>query len=131
MNMNNFSTHGGRACNPIGKWLLNRKLRKLRLDAMQKEKVDALFAIASAAHGDLAIVKSELEERFTMMMAEDGYDRERAAELIRSVAEQHAERATGIANAFADLYEALEPWQQQQVLAMWRKRGHCRSQRCH
>jgi Spy/CpxP family protein refolding chaperone len=131
MNMNNLNTHSGKACHPIGKWLINRKLRKLKLDATQKEKVDALFAIASSARKDQAIEKSEVQEHFTTMMAEDGYDREKTAELIRNVADLHADRATDIANAFADLYEGLEPWQQQQVLAMWQKRRHCRSHRCH
>jgi Spy/CpxP family protein refolding chaperone len=131
MNMNSFNTHSDSACNPIGKWLINRKLRKLKLDASQKEKLDALFAIASSARKDHAIVKSEAQERFTTMMTDEGYDVEKAAELIRTAADQHADGATDIAEAFADLYQALEPWQQQQVLAMWQKRGHCRSRRCH
>lgn len=129
--MISFNIHSGRACNPIGKWLINRKLRKLKLDASQKEMVDTLFAIASSARKDHAIARSKVQERFTTMMAEEGYDREKAAELIRTAADQHADRATDIADAFGDLYETLEPWQQQQVLAMWQKRRHCRSHRCH
>ena len=131
MNTNNVNTDGGRTCNSIGKWLINRKLRKLKLDDTQKEKVDALFDIASSARKDHAIVKSEVQEDFTTMMADEGYDREKAVELIRSAADQHADRATELADAFADLYETLEPWQQQKVLAMWQKRRQCRSHRCH
>ena len=131
MNTNNVNTQGGRTCNSFGKWLINRKLRKLKLDDAQKEKVDALFAIARSARKDHAVVKSEIQDRFTTMMADQGYDREKTVELIRSAADQHADRATDIADAFADLYQTLEPWQQQKVLAMWQKRRHCRSRRCH
>ena len=131
MNTNNINTHSGRKCNPIGKWLINRKLRKLKLDDAQKEKVDALFAIARSARKDHAVVKNEVQERLTTMMAEEGYDREKTAELIRNAADQHADLATDITDAFADLYQTLEPWQQQKVLAMWQKRRHCRSHRCH
>ena len=131
MNTNNVNTHSGRTCNSFGKWLINRKLRKLKLDDAQKEKVDALFTIASSARKDHAATKSEVQDRFTTMMTEQGYDREKAVELIRSTADQHADRATDLADAFADLYETLEPWQQQKVLEMWQKRRHCRSHRCH
>ena len=131
MSTNNVNTDGGRTCNSIGKWLINRKLKKLKLDEAKKEKVDSLFDIASSARRDHAIAKNEVQEGFTAMMAEQGYDREKAVELIRSAADQHAERATDFADAFADLYETLEPWQQQKVLAMWQKRRHCRSHRCH
>jgi len=131
MNTNNVITDGGRTCNSIGKWLINRKLRKLKLDEAQKEKVDALFDIASSARRDHVIAKNEVEEGFTTMMAEQGYDREKAVELIRTAADQHAVRATDLADAFANLYETLEPWQQQKVLAMWQKRRHCRPHRCH
>ena len=131
MSTNNVNTDGGRTCNSIGKWLINRKLKKLKLDEAQKEKVDSLFDIASSARRDHAIAKNEVQEGFTAMMAEQGYDREKAVELIRSAADQHAERATDVADAFADLYETLEPWQKQKVLAMWQKRMHCRSHRCH
>jgi len=131
MNMNNVNTDNGKACNSIGKWLINRKLRKLKLDDAQKEKVDALFTIANSARKDHAVAKNEVQDRFTTMMTEQGYDREKALELIRSAADQHADRATDIADAFADLYETLEPWQQQKVLEMWQKRRHCRSHRCH
>ena len=131
MNTNNINTDSGKTCNSIGKWLINRKLKKLKLDEAQKEKVDSLFDIASSARRDHAIAKNEVQEGFTAMMAEQGYDREKAVELIRSAADQHADRATELADAFADLYETLEPWQQQKVLAMWQKRRHCCSHRCH
>ena len=131
MSTNNVNTDGGRTCHSIGKWLINRKLKKLKLDDAQKEKVDALFEIARSARKDHADVKNEVQHGLTTMMADQGYDREKAVELIRSAADQHADRATDIADAFADMYETLEPWQQQKVLAMWQKRGRCRSHRCH
>lgn len=131
MNTNKDNTHSGRTCNSFGKWLINRKLRKLKLDDAQKEKVDTLFTIASSARKDHAVTKSEVQDRFTTMMTEQGYDREKAVELIHSAADQHADRATDLADAFAELYETLEPWQQQKVLEMWQKRRHCRSHRCH
>lgn len=131
MSTNKVNTDGGRTCNSIGKWLINRKLKKLKLDEAQKEKLDTLFDLASLARRDHVIAKNEVEEGFTSMMAEQGYDREKAMELIRSAADQHAVRATDLADAFADLYETLEPWQQQKVLAMWQKRRYCRSHLCH
>ena len=131
MSTNNVNTDGGKTCNSIGKWLINRKLKKLKLDEAQKGKVDTFFDIASSARRDHAIAKNEVQEGLTAMMAEQGYDREKAVELIRSAADQHTERATDLADAFADLYETLEPWQQRKVLAMWQKRRHCRSHRCH
>jgi len=131
MNMNSFNSHCGRARNSIGKWLIDRKLRKLKLDDTQKEKLDALFATAGSAIKNHKIVKSEVQDRFTAMMAEGGLDRDKAAELIRTAADQHVDHATEIAEAFGDLYETLEPWQQQQVQAMWQKRRHCLSHRCH
>ena len=131
MNMNSFNSHCGTKRNSIAKWLINRRLRKLKLDDKQKEKLDALFATTGSAIKDHRIVKNEVQEHFTAMMAEDGFDRDKAAELIRAAADQHVDRATEIAEAFGDLYETLEPWQQQKVLAMWQKRRHCLSHRCH
>ena len=131
MDTNNVNTHSGGPNNPIGKWLIKRKLRRLKLDAAQEEKVDTLFAIASSAHKDHVIVKSEVQDRFTEMMVENGYDREKAVEIMHSAADQYADRAIDITDVFADLYKTLAPWQQQQVLAMWKKRRHCRSHRCY
>ena len=129
--MNSIHPHYGRKQNPIAKWLINRKLRKLKLDDVQKEKLDALFDVASSAYKDHKIEKNEVQEQMTTMLAADGFDRDRTAELIRASADRHADHATEIADAFGDLYETLDPSQQEQVLAMLQKRRHCYSHRCH
>ncbi|MGB5766640.1 MAG: hypothetical protein WBM38_07895, partial [Arenicellales bacterium] len=61
--MNSIHTHYGRKQNPIAKWLINRKLRKLKLDDVQKEKLDALFDVASSAYKDHKIEKNEVQEQ--------------------------------------------------------------------
>jgi|GEM_PF-1558545 len=131
MNMNSINSHCGKKRNSIAKWLIHRRLRKLKLDEQQKEKLDALFATAGSAIKNHKIVKNGVQESFTAMMAEGELDRDKAAELIRTAADQHVDHATEIAEAFGDLYETLEPWQQQQVQAMWQKRRHCLSHRYH
>ncbi len=131
MNMNSFNSHCGKKRNSIAKWLINRKLRKLKLDDQQKEKLDTLFATAGSAIKNHKIVKNEVQERFAEMMVADGFDHDKATELIRTAADQHVDHATEIAEAFGDLYAILEPWQQQKVLAMWQKRRRCASHRCH
>jgi len=129
--MMSIHTHYSRKQNPIAKWLINRKLRKLKLDDVQKEKLDALFDVTSSAYKDHKIEKNEVQEQMTTMLAAEGFDRDRTAELIRASADRHADHATEIAGAFGDLYEALDPSQQEQVLAMLQKRVHSCSHRCH
>ena len=131
MNTNNINTHSGRKCNPIGKWLINRKLRKLKLDDTQKEQLETVLEIASSARNDRRFFKTEMQDHLPEMMTEEGFDRDRAVELITTATARQADRAAEIVQAFADLYETLEPWQQQQALAMMQKRRHCRSHRCH
>ena len=131
MNINSYNSHFGKACTPVGKWLINRKLRKLKLNDAQKEQLDTVLEIASSAHQEHQLFNTELQQRFTTMMTEDRYDRKKAEELIRKATNQHAEHAAEVAGAFADLYEILAPGQQQQVLAMWQKSRRCRSHRCH
>ena len=131
MNTNNHDQHYCRARNPIGKWLINRKLRKLKLDDAQKDQLESVFELASSARKDRHMFKNEIQHRLSEMMTAEGFDRDRAVELIRTTSTQQADRAAEVVQAFGDLYETLNPWQQQQALDMMQKHRRCRSHRCH
>lgn len=130
----NTSNLNARCCSirsPIRKWLIGRKLRKLKLDDSQIAKLDSLFASASSASKNHDNAKYGVQKSISVMLAEEGFNRKKAVELIHTAAEQHVEHATEIVEAFGEFYQGLEPWQQKQVQAMWQKRRHCTSRRCH
>ena len=43
--MNTTQSQCGRTRSRIGKWLINRKLRKLQLDAAQEQQLETVFAL--------------------------------------------------------------------------------------
>ena len=115
----------------IRKWLIGRKLRKLKLDNSQIDKLDELFAGLRSATEASFVANIELQQHITELLTEDGFDHDKATNLIHSVADQYTERATEIALRFGEFYQELEPWQQQQVRAMWQKHRCCASRCCH
>ena len=131
MNTTDSNTHCCRKRRPLRQWLIGRKLRKMKLDDDQAEKLDALFASARTADKESGIGKNELRAYIGEMITDQAFDPERAAERINSAAQQHAERMSNIAVAFGEFYQGLEPWQQQQLQALWHKRRHCVSRCCH
>jgi Spy/CpxP family protein refolding chaperone len=131
MNTGNLNSHCCSKRSPIRKWLIGRRLRKLKLDNSQIEKLDELFANARSASNGHVIANSELQQHISAIMAEDGFNREKAVELVRTIADQYAERATEIVEAFGEFYQGLEPWQREQIRGMWQKRRHCAARCCH
>lgn len=115
----------------IRKWLIGRKLRKLKLDNSQIDKLDELFAGLRSTTEACFVANIELQQHITELLTEDGFNHDKAANLIHSVADQHTERATEIAVRFGEFYQGLESWQQQQLRAMWQKRRRCASRCCH
>ena len=91
MNTNKHDPHYCRARNPIGRWLINRKLRKLKLGDAQQEQLETVFELASSARNDRQMFNKEIQDRLSEMMTEDGFDRDRAVELIRRAAARHAD----------------------------------------
>jgi Spy/CpxP family protein refolding chaperone len=123
--MNTTHTRCGRTRSRFGKWLINHKLRKLQLDDRQKQQLDTVFNIAHSAHRDKRMTRCAMQQRISDVMTEQGFDRDRAIDLIRTTSEQEAERAEEVVQAFGYLYDTLTPQQQEQALAMWEKRHRC------
>ena len=130
MNTTDSNTRCCRKRSPLRQWLIGRRLRKMKLDDGQVEKLDELFASARTADKESGIGKNELRACISAMITDQAFDREKAAEHINSAVQKRAERMTDIAVAFGEFYQGLEPWQQQQLQALWRKRGHCGSRCC-
>lgn len=130
----NTNKQNARSCgqySPLRKWLIGRKLRKLKLDDSQIEKLDALFANARPVRNNHPIANDRVQEYIIEIMAEKAFNREKAAELIRTASDQDANRAIATVEAYGEFYLGLESWQQEQVQRMWKKRRHCASRCCH
>jgi Spy/CpxP family protein refolding chaperone len=115
-------------CSPLHRWLIERRLRKLKLDNNQAEKLDILYTCTTSVDNK---PHSVIQECITAMMADDSFNREQVQDLIRTATDQQAERATAMVAAFGEFYEQLEPWQQQQLRDMRHKRRYCWSRHCH
>ena len=97
--MNTTQTRCGRTRCRFGKWLINHKLRKLQLDDRQKQQLDTVFNIAHSAHRDKRMTRCAMQQRISDVMTEQGFDRDRAIDLIRTTSEQEAERAEEVVQA--------------------------------
>ena len=120
--MNTKHTRCGRTRSRFGKWLINRKLE---LNDTQKQQLDTVFDIAHSAYEDKRSSRHAMHQQISEVMTAQGFDRDRAIDLIRTTREQEASRAEEVVQAFGDLYDTLTPKQQEQAQAMWDKRGHC------
>jgi len=80
MNMSNLNSRCCNQCSPIRKWLIERKLRKLKLDDNQREKLDTLIDSASLANKDHINAKNEVQESITAMITEDGFNLDSAVD---------------------------------------------------
>ena len=123
--MNTTHTRCGRTRSRFGKWLIYRKLRKLELNESQQQQLDTVFDIADSAYQDRRMSRHAVQQHISDVMTAEGFDRDKAIDLIRSASEQQAARAEEVVQAFGDLYDTLSPEQQEQALAMWEKRRHC------
>ena len=130
----NTGTTNTRCCNrpnPIRKWLIGRKLRKLKLRDNQLEQLDALIASTRSTGWACGYDSSKVQRSLIALMTEQDFDHDKAAALIRTAADQQVERATQIAAAFGEFYQGLEAWQQAQLQNVLRKRSRCQSRCCH
>ena len=123
--MNTTHTRCGRTRSRVGKWLINRKLRKLELNEVQKQQLDTVFDIAHSAYEDKRSSRHAMHQQISEVTTAQGFDRDRAIDLIHTAREQEAARTEEVVQAFGDLYDTLSPQQQEQALSMWEKRGRC------
>jgi len=129
------TSHSSSACcnrrKPVRRWLIRRRLRKLKLDHNQLEKVDDLIARAGSEGQHRSCFNRALQQHIRDVLTDDGFDRDRAFELIRSAAAQQIERQTELVAAYGEFYQGLDPQQQRQLKAMWKQHRRCRSRCCH
>ena len=123
--MNTTHTRCGRTRSRFGKWLINRKLHKLELNDAQKQQLDTVFDIAHSAYEDKRSSRHAMHQQISEVMTAQGFDRDRAIDLIRTTREQEVSKAEEVVLACGDLYDTLSPQQQEQAQAMWEQRGRC------
>jgi hypothetical protein len=121
--------HGKRA--PVLNWFFKRKLRKLKLGDSQRKQLDQLIISAESSRHDRLSASDELHSNVAELLSEPEFNRENAAEVIRTATSHHIDRATKFIDTFGEFYDGLDSWQQEQLQAMWKKRGRCAVQCCH
>jgi Spy/CpxP family protein refolding chaperone len=121
--------HGKRA--PVLNWFLKRKLRKLKLGELQRKQLDQLISSAASVRRDRLSAKGELHSNVAELLSAPEFNREKAAEVIRTATAHHIDSATKFIDIFGEFYDGLESWQQEQLQAMWQKRGRCGVRCCH
>jgi len=121
--------HGKRA--PVLNWFLKRKLRRLKLDESQRKQLDKLILSAGSARYDRLSTRDQLHSNVAELLSKPEFNREKAAEVMRTATSHHIDRATKFIDTFGEFYDGLELWQQEQLQAMWQKRGCCTVQYCH
>lgn len=121
--------HGKRA--PVLNWFIKRKLRKLKLDESQRKQLDKLILSAGSARHDRLSTRDQLHSNVAELLSKREFNREKAAEVMRTATGHHVDHATKFIDTFGEFYDGLESWQQEQLQAMWQKRGRCAVQCCH
>ncbi len=129
MKTNDVITACPRWRSPLHRWLLARRLRKLQLDSSQLERLNTLLAALQTTHQGQVTGRHALNAGISAVMADTRSTREMAAEPFRLAAAAFAEQAADLIAAFAEFYRGLDPRQQQQLQAWWRKRSQ-RGARC-
>ena len=121
--------HGKRA--PVLNWFLKCKLRKLKLGERQRGQLDRVILCAASARHDHLSARGELHSSLAELLSEPEFNREKAAEVMRTATGHHVDRATKLIDTFGEFYDGLDSRQQAQLPTMWQKRGHCAVRCCH
>lgn len=116
---------------PVLNWLLKRKLRKLKLGERQREQLDQLILSTASARHDHLSARGELHSSLAELLSEPEFNRDKAAEIMRTATGHQVDRATKLIDTFGEFYDGLDSRQQAQLRAMWQKRGRCAVRCCH
>jgi len=116
---------------PVLNWLLKRKLRKLKLGEHQREQLDQMILSTASARHDHLSARGELHSGLAELLSEPEFNRDKAAEVMRTATDHQLDRATKLIDTFGEFYDHLDSRQQAQLRAMWKKRGRCAVRCCH